>query len=112
MHLSDKSGKSRAEFVALALESGADADARSKNGASALCYAASNDDVSAVRTLIEYGADLDSADSEGQTPLMLAADSGHEECVELLLRHGAETKMRSKAIFKARANAVASKLRR
>jgi ankyrin repeat protein len=55
-----------------------------------LHYAASNGDVSAVKTLLDQGRDLNAFDDVGFTPLHHAANNEHLEVVSLLLSAGAD----------------------
>ncbi|XP_009410555.2 protein VAPYRIN-like [Musa acuminata AAA Group] len=65
---------------------GAEKDARSRDGRTALYRAASNGDADTVAALLEMGADAGIATARGRTPLDVARDKGHQEVVELLER--------------------------
>jgi hypothetical protein len=72
------------------LAQGADANARSGNGLTALHYAAVMGQGTTVETLLAHGADVNAKDNLDVTPLFFAAQEGHEGVVELLVNHGAE----------------------
>jgi ankyrin repeat protein len=75
------------------LEAGADINAHSDRGYTALHYAASYGSHHTAKLLLERGADLNAQNKQGQTPLHLAADTIVEMglgTVELLLKAGAD----------------------
>lgn len=72
------------------LHRGAEVDARSNKGKTALHYASSNGHAEVIKTLLEHGATVDARDHFGHTSLMLAANYGCNECVAHLIRHGAD----------------------
>jgi ankyrin repeat protein len=73
------------------LDHGANVNARSAAGATALMWAAA--DPAKVRLLVERGADVKAASESGRTALMLAAMSDQSaETVRLLLARGADPK--------------------
>jgi len=76
--------------VLAALDSGADATARSSDGTTALHWAVYYDDVELVERLIAAGADVDAVNDYGSTPLAEAALVGNVEVVRRLLDAGAE----------------------
>ncbi len=73
-----------------ALAKGADVNARSGNGGTALQYASTNGHKDTVELLISNGADVNAVDDFGETALMWASQAGHKEIVELLKQHGAK----------------------
>jgi ankyrin repeat protein len=80
------------ETMRLLLDKGADVNARSTAGATALMWAAT--DLSKVRLLIDRGADVNAVSESGRTALMLAAMSeGSGPIVRLLLSHGAKAQV-------------------
>jgi len=78
--------------VGLLLEHGADAQAKTDAGLTALHYAAFKGNLTTVRSFLEAGAAVNAADDRGLTPLMMAANSKSKdpEVVRLLLDHGAD----------------------
>ena len=72
------------------LEQGAPVDAPQGDGATALHWAAHQDDTLAARLLLGAGADVRVADDHGVTPLSLACLNGSAAMVTLLLEAGAD----------------------
>lgn len=80
------------------LEAGADVNATTARGESALLWAARTGDrgittagrLNAVEQLLSRGADVNAADEEGETPLLGAVWMGHAEIVATLLSAGAD----------------------
>ncbi len=72
------------DAAGLLLEVGADVDAPSEVGFTALLSAAANGDVELTRILLEAGAKVDVKALGGKTPLELAIGAGHEEVVDML----------------------------
>jgi ankyrin repeat protein len=84
------------DAVRLLLDKGADVNAKSASGATALMWAAT--DLAKVRLLVERGADVNAASNLGHTALELAAMSdSSSEIVRLLLARGADPKAVDKA---------------
>ena len=85
----DEEGRRIVDAVALALDAGADVNAQTGNGDTALHLAASRrlDDV--IRLLAERGAALDARNARGQTPLGVAMSGANADTVELLRGLGA-----------------------
>jgi ankyrin repeat protein len=81
---------SRAETIDLLLEKGADVNARTASGRTALHYAADEGDTKAAGLLIAKGVQINAKDNEGKTALALAQARGRKDIVELLLKNGAE----------------------
>lgn len=75
--------------VSLALDKGADIDAKDNTGYTALHYAAEQNYNVIVKELLERGADINVKNNDGWTPLYLAAHTGSTEVVDDLLRKGA-----------------------
>jgi len=64
-------------------------------GRTALMFAATGDNIDAVKLLLDAGAHVNVADGhEGWTALMFAAAEGQEEIVADLLKHGATPETR------------------
>ncbi|CAE7706815.1 ANK1 [Symbiodinium sp. CCMP2592] len=79
------------------LNKGADKDARSEDGSTALMLAAREGKTESLKALLERDAEKDCQNSEGHTALMLAMQGGHEECFKLLLDRGAKRGLKSSA---------------
>lgn len=62
---------------------------RKREGATALCWAASVGDIHEIQRLLARGISLNSADYDGRTALHLASSTGHTKVVKYLLRKGA-----------------------
>ena len=75
------------EAVQILLGHGADPNARTDDGSTALHFASEYGNAEIARVLIEHGADVEVKDDEGKTPLVLASEGGHEKIIELLLEH-------------------------
>ena len=71
--------------VPLLLEKGADVDAKTRYGETALQVAAKNDHATVARLLLDRGAEVDSEDFRGRTPLFWAATRNHFIVIKLLL---------------------------
>ena len=78
------------EVVRILLEAGADQNAATANGITALMFAARQGHLEVVRLLLETGADKNAAMAHGRTALMLAAKEGHLDVVRTLLKAGAD----------------------
>ncbi len=79
-----------AAALKVALEGGADAQARGRWGVSALAQAAARGDLEAVELLLAHGAEVERASEAGNSALMAAAAGGRLEVVERLLEAGAD----------------------
>ena len=80
------------DTMRLLLDKGADINARSAVGATALMWAAA--DAAKVRLLVERGADVKIVSESGRTALLLAAMSDQSaETVRLLLQRGADARI-------------------
>jgi len=69
---------------------GADVDARSKDGRTPLSYAAWNGNAAVVKLLIKAGARVDAKDEIGGTPLSYAVCNGRKEVLKPLLTKGTQ----------------------
>ena len=81
------------ETTRLLLEAGANKDARTVNGYTALMLAVEIGRVEITRMLLEAGADKDLQSSTRYTALMLAVRYGHVETARLLLEAGADKEL-------------------
>ena len=79
-----------AEAVQLLLAAGADPDTRQTDGATALHWAAYQEDVDMLSALVQAGANVNITNRLGASPLYLAAKSGNAELIERLLNAGAD----------------------
>src|SRR5436190_34258 len=73
-----------------ALAGGAQINAVSDSGSTALALAALHGHVDAINALLTAGANIAAADTGGATPLMIAAAQGHTRVVEALAARGAD----------------------
>lgn len=73
-----------------ALQSGADPNLRTSNGATPLILAILIDKPEYVKTLLKHGADVNLAGRRGHTPLHVAASLEHTDCLDILLKAGAK----------------------
>jgi ankyrin repeat protein len=78
----------------LLLRSGADVNAKSSTGETALMRAIGNNNMSMARMLLDYGADVNVSDKRSRTTLMYAAAQDRSEGLELLLKAGKEVNER------------------
>ena len=81
--------------AALLIEAGADVDAVTHTGVSALSLACENGNPAIVGLLLRAGATVNVAAVGGVTPLLHAAQSGHADVVRALLEHGADVEARA-----------------
>ncbi len=72
------------DAVGLLLKAGADVEAPSEAGFTALHSAAASGDVRLTRMLLEAGAKVDRKAKGGKTPMELAVEADHAEVVEVL----------------------------
>ena len=75
----------QADQVRMLLDAGADVDAASEFGDTALILAAESGRHEIVEMLLGAGADINAANSYGNTALVRAARRGNKEIVEILL---------------------------
>jgi len=83
-----------AEAVRALVSSGANPDARGRDGKTALMLAAEKGRAATVQVLLESGAKPDVQTLQGTTALGLAARNHHREAVRLLLKAGANAKLK------------------
>ena len=73
----------------LVLGSGADVDAKTRTGHTALMYAAANGQTDGLQALIRFGASPNlQTHNNGWSPLMFAAYHGNTDCVASLIEAG------------------------
>jgi ankyrin repeat protein len=77
------------------LERGANVNAQTADGWTALMIAAQNGHVEVVKALLDSGANVDAQNVDGWTALMAAAQSGHFEVVRALLAGGADVNVKN-----------------
>ena len=73
------------EAVRALLDSGADVDAKTPDGATALLWAVHTDQPALVGLLLEAGADVAISNRYGVGPALLAAENGNAAILERLL---------------------------
>lgn len=87
--------KGDAPAVTALLGKGADVNAKTRYGATALTYAADRGYLEIAKILVEQGAVVNAKDTfYGAPPITWAAYNGHVEVVKYLLEKGAEGKKR------------------
>jgi len=79
------------DTIALLIAGGADVNAVTPSGCTALHYAAREGQVRTAELLLAHGANATAKTTLGQTPLHLAVCRGHEDIVTLLIEKGADT---------------------
>ena len=79
------------------LKSGANINATSWDGYSAVIKASKEGDIDLIDFLIENGADINARTSHGFTPLLYAAKNSHHSIIELLVVNGADIEIKDKA---------------
>ena len=85
------------DWLKCLLKSGANINATSWDGYSALIKASKEGDIDLIEFLIENGADINAKTSHGFTPLLYAAKNGHHSIIELLVVNGADIEIKDKA---------------
>ncbi len=79
------------DAAVLLLDAGANPDATTSTGVTALHFAAGAGQTQAVRALVAAGVDVDAREGAmGQTPLIFAANEGRTDAVQVLIDAGAE----------------------
>lgn len=81
--------------VALLLRSGANPQAKTQGGLTALMLAASNGLIGVVQELLRHRPGIDDTDRHGQTALMYAALNGRNDVAQKLLVNGANPAMKN-----------------
>jgi ankyrin repeat protein len=82
-------------LVRTAISAGADLEAASRTGETALMTACRKDRASVVRMLLNAGAEIDARDRDGWTPLMFALRAQSTKLVSLLVEAGADLEAES-----------------
>ena len=91
--LADAAMRGDKEAVRSLLKQKVDVNAAHGDGATALHWAAYNDDVELVKMLLDAGANVKAATREGAiTPLFMACTNGDAPMIEALLKAGADAK--------------------
>lgn len=86
----------KADIAKLLLEQGANVNAQTKHGLTALHAAADEGCVEVVKVLLEYNADVNCSDNNCVTPLHLSAEEGNKEISKILLDKGANVNAKRK----------------
>ena len=84
-----------ARLILALLAAGADIEARSPTGWTALHVAAGFSRALVIAILARHGATVNTADNDGDTPLITAAAMGHTDTVHQLLANGANPRAAS-----------------
>ena len=84
-------GEPQKEIAELLIAKGADVNAKTADGLTALFAAILGYDKEMVELLIAKGADVNVRGFLGMTPLNMAADEGEKEIADLLRKHGGKT---------------------
>ena len=79
------------------MKSGANINATSCDGYSALIKASKEGNTDLIEFLIENGADINAKTAHGFTPLLYASKNGHHSIIELLVVNGADVDIKDKA---------------
>ncbi len=82
------------DHMKLLLARGADIDASTSEGVTAIMYAANNGDIEILQFLIENAADVNRQPLNGITALIAAARDNHFDAAELLITNGAYADLR------------------
>ncbi len=89
------------DVVRILLDKGADVNAETDKGYTALIESAWPGFVDVMKILIEKGANIEAKDKEGTTALMVAARNLHEDAVRFLIEHDANVNAADKYGIKA-----------
>jgi ankyrin repeat protein len=88
--------RDNSECVRILLEAGAELEARTRVGETALIRAAEREQLRVIRALIKAGADVNATTHAGVTALMWLAQSGHEMGIRTLIRAGASVNVQDR----------------
>jgi ankyrin repeat protein len=83
------SGEGHLDIVRALLAEGADVNAKTNDGTTALLLASRNGHLDVVQVVLAKGAEVNAKDNKGVTALMGASVAGHLEIVQALLAKGA-----------------------
>jgi len=72
------------------ISKGANANAKEKDGGTALMFAAEEGYPDIVKLLIDKGANVNAKDKKGKTALMYAKKNGYTDVIKFLKAHGAK----------------------
>lgn len=87
---------SNKEAVELLINHGANVNATTENGKTALIVAAENSNKEMLELLIKHGANINAADESGYTALMVAAKHNEKEITKFLVERGADVNAKTK----------------
>jgi ankyrin repeat protein len=83
-------GNAELDVVLHLINNGADVNASSNNGDTALMWASRFGHIDIARLLIDNSADVNAKDDNGRTALKYASNNGHTDIIELLKSKGAK----------------------
>jgi ankyrin repeat protein len=86
-----------AAVQAMAKRPGAELNAPSTEGSTALHFAINAGEAAVIKQLLDAGADIDTHNIAGVSPLQLAVTSGNTQVVSMLLARGADARARDEA---------------
>jgi ankyrin repeat protein len=79
----------RTKILTALLDAGADGNAQSSNGTTAVMLAAESGHAAALHVLLKEGANKEAKNGRGLTAVMLAAEKDHADALHVLLKEGA-----------------------
>jgi len=84
----------------------------SRNGLTAMSYAAGNGNLDFIRIMLQHGVDINKPDRDGSTPLHHAAAWGQFDVVKLLIDNGCNAALRNHAGWTALDYSISTELKK